>query len=179
MDRRERRRHKRLQTKAASIVQTMPVLPSSYDDPHARTQKVVQWRAWTEQARRQVGGDAELSTRVMELLRDRMGFSHPDPVRAAENARELLAAGMGDVGLSNRAAAVLDRNDHDHSAVAVYLIEQYVRVWTEHGTEMPVGVEIGGALLVIGQRDALRINVWVADEPGTLPVVRTIRERDL
>lgn len=173
----ERKRRERAAVRAAEIVRTMPDLPRPDDSPWRQSEKVARYRVWSEQARRQVGGDSDIANRVMEMMKDRMGLN--DSERAAGNARDLLTAGMADLGISHRAARVLDRTNLDHSAVAVYLVDQYVRVWTELGAEMPVGAEIGGALLVVGERDALRLNVWVADEPGTVPVVRKIRESDL
>lgn len=179
MSKGKRIRRERLEARAREIVRTMPDLPRPGNTPSEQREVVARYRAWIEQARRQVGRDTELADTVREQMKDRMGLNNSDPARAAGNARDLLAAGMGDVGMSYRAADILDRADLDHSAVANYLIGHYVRMWIELGAEMPVGVEIGGALLVVGKRDALRLNVWVADEPGTLPVVRTIRESDL
>lgn len=178
-DEEEQKRRERLGVRATGIMRTMPDLPRPGDNPLEQRELVARYRAWIEQARRQVGGDTELANCVLERMKDRMGLNDSDPARAAENARDLLAAGIGDAGVSYRAAEVLDRADLDHSAVAGYLIDQYVRVWTELGAEMPVGVEIRGALLVVGERDALRLSVWLADELGTLPIVRTIRESDL
>lgn len=175
----ERKRRERVGVRAEEIVRTMPNPPRVGDIPSVQSEMVARYRTWVEHARRQVGGDADLADRVMEQVKNHLGLSNPDPARAARTARDLLSAGMGDVGMSRRAREILDRTDTDPSVAAAYLVEQYVRVWTEIGAEIPVGVEIHGALLVTGQRDALRINVWVADEPGTLPVVRTIRETEL
>lgn len=175
----ERKRRERVGLRAAEIMYRMPDLPRPGNAPSEQRESVARYRAWIEQARHQVGGDTDIADCVQKRMKDCMGLNDPDPALAAGSACDLLAAGMGDVGMSYRAAEVLDRADLDHSAVVGHLVDRYVRLWTELGTEMPVGVKIHGALLVVGERDAIRVSVWVADEPGTLPVVHTIRESEL
>ena len=163
---------------AAGIVQTMPGLPSSDDDPHTRVQRVARWRAWTEQARRRVGEDAELPNRVMELLRDRMGLSHPDPLRAAENARELLEAGLGDAGVTPRAAGAMRREGLGMSTTVERLVDEYVATWTQRGEEVLLTRQIGGETVCVGHRDAIRINMWVSGELDTRGEPETAEETE-
>ena len=152
--------------KAADVVRTMPDLPRPNDPSSAQAVKVAQYRKWIEQVRHQVRGDNELSNHVLEAMNERMGLNDPDPVQAAENARELLAAGMGEVGLSRRAAEAMQRQAVNPSIKAKLLVEEYIQTWTNRNFEENLVYEIGEVMCCVGERDALTVNVWLCDEPG-------------
>lgn len=156
--------------KAADIARTMPDLPRPNDPPSAQALKVAQYREWIEQVRNQIQGDKELSDHILEAMKERMGLNDPDPARAAENARELLVTGMGDVGMSRRAAEAMQRRGVDPSVTAKLLVAEYIEAWTERGFEKGITREVGEETLCVGERDALRVNVWLRGEPG-MPTV--------
>lgn len=155
------------EARATALVRAMPTMPRPDDHQSVRLGKVAAWRAWTEQTRQRVGGDTELSNLVLEKIKDCMGLNDPDPTQAAENARDLLAAGMGDIGITRRADEAMRRRDIDPAAVAGHLVQEYVNAWAGCGLETIITRQVGGETLCIGHRDALRINMWVSGEPGT------------
>ena len=99
-----------------------------------------------------------------------MGLNDPDPVRSAGTARELLTAGMGDIGISLRAEEALRIRGVDPSNAAHDLTQEYIDTWTGLGYESIITRQVGDETLCAGCRDALRINVWLCGEPG-MPAV--------
>lgn len=172
----EKLNQRRLNARAEGIARAMPPLPRPEDHRRARECKVLAWREWIGRVRLRVVGDAELSAQVQEVVLAWMGLADDDPGRAARNARDLLSCGMGEIGMTPGAAEVLERLGPGNPVAPDYLIDEYVRVWTKRGEEIPVAVEVGGEMLVVGMREAIRVNIWLRGEPGTPPVTGEIRK---
>ena len=165
MTRNERRRRERIEQAAHQIVQTMPEMPDPEEHPLTQLQRVTQYRNWIERVRGKVSGASELSDLLLERMKDQMGLNDPDPAKAAETARVLLVAGMGDIGITVRAATLMRQQNVDHSILIADLVAEYVASWTATGTETVVTRRLGDETLCADRSYALRINVWLAGEP--------------
>lgn len=166
---RRRMEDKRIDKKATNIVETMPELPKPDDSSATTEQKVSAYRSWLETARERVEGKDNLAQRVLEKMRKRMGIDENSP-GADLQALNLIEAGMGDVGLTNKASAALDESGIDRQKACDYLAGKYAQARREHGVDLLVTRNNDTADLLVGLQDALRVNIWL-DGEANMPTV--------